>query len=56
MREGSQSTASLFIVNPFRGNAIMELLSTHPSTAKRVERLNELSLDMGRPTVGGYGA
>lgn len=52
MKRGSQATASLFIVNPFKGNSIMRLLSTHPATAKRVERLNELSLDMGRPTVG----
>ncbi len=52
MKQGSQATASLFIVNPFKGSSIMHLLSTHPSTTKRVERLNEIAIDMGRPTVG----
>lgn len=37
------ATASLWIVNPFRGETLVELFSTHPSTAKRVERLRELA-------------
>ncbi|MBI4148189.1 zinc metalloprotease HtpX [Candidatus Woesearchaeota archaeon] len=42
MRVGSPATSSLFIVNPFSGNAIMSLLSTHPPLHKRVERLHQL--------------
>lgn len=41
---GSAATSSLFIVNPFRSNAIFQLFSTHPSTAERVRRLKNVSL------------
>ncbi|HPR41947.1 MAG TPA: zinc metalloprotease HtpX [Candidatus Methanofastidiosa archaeon] len=51
MRGGNQATSSLFIVNPFRAQSLMTLLSTHPPTIKRVEKLNEMAIDMGRPTV-----
>jgi len=51
MRGGNQATSSLFIVNPFRAKSLMTLLSTHPPTIKRVERLNEMAIDMGRPTI-----
>jgi len=51
MKKGSQATASLFIVNPFRATSLMTLLSTHPPTIKRVEKLNELAIDMGRSPV-----
>jgi len=51
MRGGNQATSSLFIVNPFRAQSLMSLLSTHPPTIKRVEKLNEMAMDMGRPTV-----
>jgi len=37
-------TAHLFIVNPFRGNAIANLFSTHPPIADRVEKLKALSI------------
>ena len=40
LRMGSPATSSLFIINPFSGGAFLELLSTHPPTAKRVEKLN----------------
>jgi heat shock protein HtpX len=36
------STAHLFIMKPFTGQALSELFSTHPSTEKRIERLREL--------------
>ena len=36
------STSSLWIVNPFRGDTIIELFSTHPSTWKRIERLKAM--------------
>lgn len=37
------STSSLWIVNPFRGQSLVELFSTHPATEKRIERLRELA-------------
>jgi heat shock protein HtpX len=43
----SPATASLWIVNPFRGSTMLELFSTHPSTQHRVERLRKIALQMG---------
>jgi heat shock protein HtpX len=43
--QASPSTAHLFIVKPFTGADFASLFSTHPSTAKRVERL------LGRTSV-----
>jgi len=40
--EGNPATAPLFIVNPFKGSAIIEFLSTHPSMEKRIARLEQL--------------
>lgn len=37
--EASPSTAHMFIVHPFSGAALMNLFSTHPPTAERIERL-----------------
>lgn len=51
MKQGNQATSSLFIINPFKGGSVMSLMSTHPPTYKRVEKLNEMSEQMGRPTV-----
>ena len=42
----SPSTASLWIVNPFRGNSLTELFSTHPSLAHRVERLRKIGHEL----------
>lgn len=42
MRIGNQSTASLFIVNPFSGIKMAKLFSTHPSTQERINRLNSM--------------
>ncbi|MBN2052986.1 zinc metalloprotease HtpX [Candidatus Woesearchaeota archaeon] len=42
--EGNPSTAPLFIVNPFKGSAIIEFLSTHPSMEKRIAKLEALKL------------
>ncbi len=39
---GTEATASLFIVNPFRGNAILGLFSTHPPLQDRVKRLRAM--------------
>jgi len=43
MKFGNNATSSLFIVNPFRGQSFANLLSTHPSTQKRVQKLRRLS-------------
>lgn len=41
MERGNPSTASMFIVNPFRGNGLVNLFSTHPPTSERVRRLRK---------------
>lgn len=41
-------TAHLFIENPLKGGGLLELLSTHPSTEKRIQRLCELARKMGQ--------
>ncbi|HUH99852.1 MAG TPA: M48 family metalloprotease, partial [Nitrososphaerales archaeon] len=43
----SPATASLWIVNPFRGSTMLELFSTHPSIPHRIERLRKLGQQMG---------
>jgi heat shock protein HtpX len=42
----SPATASLWIVNPFRGSSLIELFSTHPSLPHRVERLKKVAREM----------
>jgi heat shock protein HtpX len=42
MRDANPATSSLYIVNPFRGVSMASLFSTHPPTAERVRRLEEL--------------
>ncbi len=42
----SPATASLWIVNPFRGSSLVELFSTHPSLPHRVERLRKVGREM----------
>ncbi|MBI2658069.1 zinc metalloprotease HtpX [Candidatus Woesearchaeota archaeon] len=39
MRFGNTATAHLFISNPFRGQAMLSLFMTHPSTQERTKRL-----------------
>lgn len=39
--------ASLYIINPFRGSLVRELFSTHPSTEKRIARLERIAETMG---------
>ncbi len=40
------ATASLWIVNPFRGSSLMELFSTHPSMPHRIERLKKVGREI----------
>ncbi len=40
--EASPSTAHLFIIQPFTGQWFMNLFSTHPSTADRIARLQQM--------------
>jgi heat shock protein HtpX len=39
--------SSLYIQNPFKGHGMLEWFSTHPSTAKRVARLEALKKEIG---------
>ncbi len=45
---GNPATASMFIVNPFRGDTFVSLFSTHPSTQSRVQKLKELANALGK--------
>ncbi len=45
-RGPSPASASLWIVNPFRGGSLIELFSTHPSLPHRVERLKKVAREM----------
>jgi heat shock protein HtpX len=51
MKKENPATSHMFIVNPFRGESILHLFSTHPPTRERIERLNEMAVEMGRPEV-----
>lgn len=42
IHSGSPATAHLFIINPFSGGGLASLFSTHPSTAARIERLQQM--------------
>ena len=41
--DGNQTTSHMFIVNPFKGKSFSALFSTHPPTAERIRRLNQMS-------------
>jgi len=40
------ATSHLWIVNPFRGEKLLELFSTHPLTSNRVDRLKQIAKEM----------
>jgi len=39
--DAAPATSHMFIVNPFKGSSLFELLSTHPPIEKRIERLQK---------------
>ncbi|MCG3205600.1 MAG: Protease HtpX [Elusimicrobia bacterium] len=43
MTTATPATAHMFIINPFSGHGMAHLFSTHPATAERVRRLEELA-------------
>jgi heat shock protein HtpX len=43
MTAGSPASAHLFIINPFSASGLSQLFSTHPPTAERIKRLEELA-------------
>ncbi len=50
------ATAHLCIVNPLHGGGLSGLFSTHPSTAERIHRLQEMAREMGQaPEAGPWG-
>ena len=45
LKKGNPTTASLFIVNPFKKSTFVSLFSTHPPMEERVSRLREMARD-----------
>lgn len=41
---GNAATAHMWIVNPFKGDALVNLFSTHPPVAERVKKLKEIKI------------
>jgi len=42
MKNGSRGTAHMFIINPFRGDSLAKLFSTHPPTDERIQKLEAM--------------
>lgn len=47
--EDNPATAHMFIVNPLHTRAVDNLFSTHPKTANRIKKLQDLAGIVGRP-------
>jgi heat shock protein HtpX len=48
MTLGNEATSSLFIANPFRGNMLLNLFSTHPPIKERVDKLRKMKFGSER--------
>ena len=48
MPNASETTAHMFIINPFSAKKLKSMFSTHPSTEERVKLLREQARKMGR--------
>jgi heat shock protein HtpX len=49
MPEATPATAHMFIINPLKGGDwLISLFSTHPTTAQRVAKLQEIAKRIGR--------
>ena len=46
IERGNPASASLFIVNPFKGSGLMRLFSTHPPMKERIKRLEKLEEEL----------
>jgi heat shock protein HtpX len=46
-RKANPALSSLYIINPFKGSLLTGIFSTHPSTAKRIARLDRIAQSMG---------
>lgn len=44
---GNPASASIFIVNPFRGAGMLSIFSTHPPIQQRIKRLEDLAREKG---------
>jgi heat shock protein HtpX len=47
IERGNPATATLFIVNPFRGGGLITLFMTHPPMKERIKRLEKLAEETG---------
>lgn len=47
--EANPATAHMFIINPLHAHKVDNLFSTHPKTANRIKKLQELAGIVGRP-------
>ena len=45
LQSGSQATAHMFIINPFKPGLLSSLFRTHPTTEQRIEKLYSLNLN-----------
>ena len=46
-KNANPALSTMYIINPFRGSFVAQLFSTHPSTEKRIARLERIAESMG---------